>query len=67
MPHFEVLGKRCPNVLLKLLRLISGMHGSQAALCKDAIVEQAIGTAIRTMGPECVLKEYPLRMAGEGL
>lgn len=61
---FEVLGKRCPDALVEPLRMIAAMHGSQT-FTNDAAVERAVGAAIKAMGPERVLKAYPLLMAGE--
>ncbi|KAK8775267.1 hypothetical protein V5799_031383 [Amblyomma americanum] len=61
---FEVLGKRCADHMLEPLSYIAELHGSQT-YTNDAIVDRAIAAAIRTMGPEVVLKAVPLDMSGE--
>uniref|UniRef100_A0A023GCH0 Hipothetical protein n=1 Tax=Amblyomma triste TaxID=251400 RepID=A0A023GCH0_AMBTT len=61
---FEVLGKRCVDHMREPLNQIAELHGSQT-YANDTIVDRAVAAAVKTMGPEAVLKAVPLDMGGE--
>ncbi|CAN7990559.1 unnamed protein product [Ixodes hexagonus] len=60
---FEVLGKLFHPHMKESLRLMGEMRDSSSSQ-NNAVIERAIGSAIKTMGPGPVLETIPLKLVG---
>ncbi|CAN8023876.1 unnamed protein product [Ixodes persulcatus] len=60
---FEVLGKLFHSHMKESLRLMGEMRDSSSSQ-NNAVIERAIGSAIKTMGPGPVLETIPLKLMG---
>ncbi|KAH6933602.1 hypothetical protein HPB50_016790 [Hyalomma asiaticum] len=61
---FEVLGKKCATHMLQPLSNIAELRESET-YSNSAVVDRTIATAVKTMGPELVLKAIPLDISEE--